>query len=87
MPEKEFVADFFGQVMDEYDEPDPDEEFSDAQTLRHARIPASKAKEFRDRVVEMAEEFADEDSVPGERVYGFLAQVYLTNLPELPDEE
>ncbi len=78
------VVDFFRQAMDEYEETDQDHEIL---TLRHARIPASKVKEFRDRVVEMAEEFADEDSVPGEKVYGFLAQVYLTNLPELPGEE
>ena len=56
-------------------------------TLRHARIPASKAREFRRRVSDLADEFADLQSTPGERVYGFLAQVYLTNLPELPEEE
>lgn len=77
-------VDFFRQVMDEYEETDQEHEIT---TLRHARIPASKVKEFRRRVSDLADEFGDEESVPGEKVYGFLAQVYLTNLPELPEEE
>jgi DNA-binding transcriptional ArsR family regulator len=79
----EFV-DFFRQAMDEYEETDRKREIL---TLRHARIPASKAGEYRRRVSELADEFGEEASVPGERVYGFLAQVYLTNLPELFEEE
>lgn len=79
--------DFFRQARNEEVEADPDEEFSHLLTLRHARIPATRANEFRQRVQELAEEFSDFDSVPGERVYGFLAHVYLTDLPELPAEE
>ena len=85
-PKREFV-DFFRQSLDEYEEPDPESEFSEMLTLRHARIPASKAQEYHRRTLELAEEFADLDRVPGERVYGLLAQVYLTDLPELPEEE
>jgi DNA-binding transcriptional ArsR family regulator len=56
-------------------------------TLRHARIPAEKVREFNRRVVELSDEFAGFENVPGERVYGFLAGTCLTDLPELPDEE
>ena len=56
-------------------------------TLRHARIPASRAEEFSRRVLELADEFTELETVPGERVYGLVAGVFLTNLPELPDEE
>lgn len=82
-PNGEEFVDFFRQAMDEYEETDQETEIL---TLRHARIPASKAGEFRQRVSELADEFTDFESVPGERVYGFLVQVYLTNLPELPEE-
>ena len=67
----EFV-DFFRQAMHEYEETARDREIL---TLRHARIPASKAEEFRRRVSELADEFDEKESVPGGRVYGFLAQV------------
>jgi DNA-binding transcriptional ArsR family regulator len=56
-------------------------------TLRHARIPAEKVREFNRRVEELADEFAGLESVPGERVYGFLAGTFLTDLPELPEGE
>jgi DNA-binding transcriptional ArsR family regulator len=84
---QEPVVDFFRQAMDEYEEPELGEVPGTLLTLRHARIPAEKAQEFTRRVSELADEFADFESVPGEKVYGFLAQVYLTNLPELPEEE
>jgi hypothetical protein len=56
-------------------------------TLRHARIPASRAEEFSRRVLELADEFTELETVPGERVYGLVAGVFLTDLPELPEEE
>jgi hypothetical protein len=59
----------------------------DILTLRHARIPASRAEEFSRRLLELADEFTDLETVPGERVYGLLAGLFLTDLPELPDEE
>ena len=58
----------------------------DLATLRHARVPAGWAKEFADRVLELAEEFARMEAVPGEKVYGFVAGVFLTDLPELPED-
>jgi DNA-binding transcriptional ArsR family regulator len=53
-------------------------------TLRHARIPADRASEFFDRVVELAEEFT---ALPraGDAVFGFVAAVYPTDLPVLPE--
>ena len=46
-----------------------------------------KAREFAERVPELADEFAVFESVPGERVYGFIGALYLTDLPELSVEE
>lgn len=78
---------FFRQAMNEYVDPDPEgPEAGGWSTLRHARIPAEKAQEFYEKVLELADEFAEYESVLGERVYGFVAGVYLTDLPELPEE-
>ncbi|MBA2693909.1 MAG: helix-turn-helix domain-containing protein [Rubrobacter sp.] len=82
------VRNFYQTVMAEYREPNPESDFpDDILTLGRARISASRAAEFGGRVEALVEEFRNEESVPGEEVYGFLAQVYLTNLPALPDEE
>jgi DNA-binding transcriptional ArsR family regulator len=53
-------------------------------TLRHARIPAERAAEFFDRVVQLAEEFT---ALPrsGDVVFGFVAAVYPTEHPTLPE--
>lgn len=53
-------------------------------TLRHARIPAAVAEEFFERVVELAEEFT---RLPrsGDAVFGFVAGVYPTDHPTLPE--
>ena len=67
--------------------PESEEQFLDILTLRHARIPASRAEEFSRRLLELADEFTDLETVPRERVYGLLAGLFLTNLPELPEEE
>jgi DNA-binding transcriptional ArsR family regulator len=83
------------QAMNEYalppsappDSGAPDGRSLDVLTLRHARIPASRAEDFSRRLLELADEFTDLETVPGERVYGLLAGVFLTDLPELPDEE
>lgn len=74
---------FFRQVRDEAVRP-PETTDATGDTLRHARIPAEEAGEFRRRVLELADEFAGFESVPGEKVYAFLGGVYLTDLPELP---
>ncbi len=82
------VRNFYRTVMDEYREPFPESDFpDDVLTLGRARVSASRAAEFGRRVEALVEEFRDEESVSGEDVYGFLAQIYLTNLPELPGEE
>ena len=75
------------QVMNEYVAPESEEWDAEVLTLRHARIPASRAEEFSRRVLEIADEFTDLETVQGERVYGLLAGVFLTDLPELPNEE
>src|SRR5215211_7713535 len=75
------------EAVNEYVTPEPVAGFEDISTLGHARIPADKAQEFADRVKELAEEFRSLEQVPGERVYGFIGGVYLTDLPEIPAEE
>jgi DNA-binding transcriptional ArsR family regulator len=47
-------------------------------TLRHARIPAARAREFSDRVDALAAEFADIER-GGDVEYAFLAGVFPTN--------
>jgi DNA-binding transcriptional ArsR family regulator len=52
--------------------------------VRHARIPRERAAEFWDRVFELTHEFMQ---LPrsGETVYGFVAGLYPTTHPTLPD--
>ena len=55
--------------------------------LRHARIPADRAAEFWERVMdEVAREFTQ---LPrsGDTVYGFAAGLYPTDYPTLPDPD
>ncbi|MGH3087920.1 MAG: ArsR/SmtB family transcription factor [Rubrobacteraceae bacterium] len=80
-------VDFFRQAMDEWAHPGPDDAQIGGSTLQHARIPEERAQEFWERVLELVIEFRELESVPGERVYGFLGAVFLTDLPELPDDE
>jgi hypothetical protein len=53
--------------------------------MRHARIPRERAAEFWGRVLELAREFTQ---VPrsGQTVYGFVAGLYPTEYPTLPEE-
>jgi DNA-binding transcriptional ArsR family regulator len=53
-------------------------------TLRHARISEDRASEFFDRVVELAEEFTTLER-SGDVVFGFVAAVYPTRHPTLPE--
>ena len=53
-------------------------------TLRHARIPEDRAGEFFKRVTEIAEEFTELER-DGDVVFGFVAAVYPTGQPTLPD--
>jgi DNA-binding transcriptional ArsR family regulator len=52
--------------------------------MRHARIPPDQAAEFWDRVFELTREFS---AMPrsGDTVYGFVAGLYPTDYPALPD--
>ncbi len=53
-------------------------------TLRHARIPEARAREFWAQVLVLAQEFA---KLPrsGETTYGFVAGLYATDHPTLPE--
>ena len=53
-------------------------------TMRHARIPHERAREFFDRVAALAEEFTTLER-GGDVVFGFVAAVYRTDLPVLPE--
>jgi DNA-binding transcriptional ArsR family regulator len=52
--------------------------------LRHARIPRERTAEFWDRVLDLSREFS---AMPraGDKVYGFVAGLYPTDYPSLPD--
>lgn len=52
--------------------------------LRHARIPRERAREFWDRVVLLADEFAQLRR-SGDTVFGFGAGLYPTDHPTLPE--
>ncbi len=53
-------------------------------TIRHARIPRERAEEFFDEINELAKRFT---TLPrdGDVVYGFVAAVYPTDHPTLPE--
>ena len=53
-------------------------------TIRHARIPKDRLDEFWQRIAALADEFV---TLPrdGDTVYGFVAAVYPTDHPTLPD--
>ena len=54
--------------------------------IRHVRIPRELAAEFWERVVELTQEFMQ---LPrsGETVYGFVAGLYPTDYPTLPEPD
>jgi hypothetical protein len=53
--------------------------------LRHIRIPPDRAEEFWERVVALAQELARTPR-SGDTVYGFVAGLYPSDHPALPDE-
>jgi len=53
-------------------------------TLRYARIPDSRAAEWMQRLVDLSEEFIDEER-SGETTYGLVIGFYPTDRPHLPD--
>jgi DNA-binding transcriptional ArsR family regulator len=54
-------------------------------TLRYARIPSERAREWADRLIELTQDFAAE-ARGGETTYGLLVAMYPTDRPHLPDE-
>ena len=76
---------FFRQAMSEYAPSEGGAPPAIRSVIRHARIPASRAWEFAGRVKDLAEDFRGQETGPGERVYGLVAGVYLTDWPELPE--
>jgi DNA-binding transcriptional ArsR family regulator len=66
--------------------PDWDPALGGGFTIRHARIPASQADAFKERLVEVALEFT---RLPreGDVVYGLIAGVYPTGHAVLPPRE
>lgn len=78
------------QALDQYDESalyeeKPEGTLLPTSALGHARVPEARAEEFARRIAGLVEEF-EVEPVPGERVYAFVAAVFRTNLPELPEE-
>lgn len=59
---------------------------SDLTTLRHARIPRERAREWGVRLAELAREFRDQDAT-GDEVYGLLISLYLTDWQALPERK
>jgi len=65
----------------------PAHEADDIRSIfRHARIPRERVGEFWDKVLAVAGEFIQ---IPraGDTVYGFVAAVYPTDHPTLPDKD
>ena len=54
--------------------------------VRHARIPRERARQFWQRVFELTREFSQEPR-SGDTVYGFVAGLYPTDYPSLPEPE
>ena len=54
--------------------------------LEDARLTDAQAEGFARRLLEVMEEFASMET-PGERLWGFVAGVYPTNIPGLPPDE
>jgi DNA-binding transcriptional ArsR family regulator len=55
-------------------------------TLRHARIPPDKAREFWARLEQLMRDFAQTPR-SGDTVYGFVAGLYPTDHPSLPESD
>jgi DNA-binding transcriptional ArsR family regulator len=65
----------------------PAHEADDLRSIfRHARVPRGRAKEFWERVIALSQEFTQ---LPrsGDTVWGFVAALYPTDQPALPDRE
>ena len=65
---------------------DPGEGEASMITLRHARIPADRAKDFAAEMLRVAEDFADQ-SPAGDTVYGLVIGVFPTDRPSLKSSD
>lgn len=63
-----------------------DEGVGPISTLRYARIPEDRAKEWADRLTDLAQDFVGEPR-GGELTYGLLVAFYPTDRPHLPDKD
>ena len=72
------------QAMSEY-APAPEGDDPSTFMITHARVPASRARDFALRLEALTNEFSQQ-TTPGEKVYGLVAGVYITNWPDLPPE-
>ena len=83
MPEGTMRLNFLAEAQAEARVPEPGHMLA---TLRHARIPEDRAEEFFERVVGLAEAFT---GLPrdGDIVFGFVAAIYPTDQPTLPEDE
>ncbi|MDP9363876.1 MAG: helix-turn-helix domain-containing protein [Chloroflexota bacterium] len=65
----------------------PAHEADDLRTIfRHARIPPDRAREFWEQVIALTQEFTQFPR-SGDTVYGFVAGLYPTDHPTLPERE
>jgi DNA-binding transcriptional ArsR family regulator len=76
--------DFFLEAMSEMREPGEGE--PNVTTIRHARIPNERAREWEERLMELAEEFAAQPRA-GTTTYGLVVSLYATDLPSLPPDD
>jgi DNA-binding transcriptional ArsR family regulator len=77
------------QALSEFTQTPPDKDDPSMFLINHARVPASLARDFARRLEALSEEFG-RNAVPGERIYGLVAGVYLTDIPDisqLPQED
>jgi hypothetical protein len=70
------------QAITEFTQALPDKDDPSTFLINHARIPASLAREFARRLESLSEEFGRK-AVPGERIFGLVAGVYLTDIPDI----
>jgi DNA-binding transcriptional ArsR family regulator len=70
------------QALSEFTQAPPDKDDPSTFLINHARVPASLAREFARRLEALSEEFG-RNAVPGEQIYGLVAGLYLTDIPDI----
>ncbi|HEX6946377.1 MAG TPA: winged helix-turn-helix domain-containing protein [Acidimicrobiia bacterium] len=60
-----------------------DHEIPGMSTVRYVRIPEERAREWQERLLELAQEFIDEER-GGDRVYGLMVALFPTRRPYIP---